>query len=102
MASKKARAAVELARRESGQHNPGRGKPKKPKKQAAQQRKLTDGPRGGYRGGYRGNLAATTGRGEHPLAVFESMLPKGTFGQPKRECPRAANPSPLPSRASER
>ena len=97
MASKKARAAVELARRESGQHNPGRGKPKKPK-QAAQQRKLTDGPRGGYRGGYRGNLAAATGRGEQPLAVFESMLPKGTFGQPKREWPRAANPS----RASER
>ena len=97
MASKKARAAVELARRESGQHNPGRGKPKKPK-QAAQQRKLTDGPRGGYRLSH----AAAECRGQQPLAVFESMLPKGTSGQPKRECPRAANPSPLPSRASER
>ena len=101
MASKKARAAVELARRESGQHNPGRGKPKKPKQQAAQQRKLTDGPRGGYRLSYAANAAAA-GTGEQPLAVFESMLPKGTSGQPKRECPRAANPSPLPSRASER
>ena len=98
MASKQARTAVDMAMRESGK------KPKKPKKQpkqAQQQRKLTDGPRGGYRLSYAANAAAA-GTGEQPLAVFESMLPKGTSGQPKRECPRAANPSPLPSRASER
>ena len=91
MASKQARTAVDMAMRESGK------KPKKPKKQpkqAQQQRKLTDGPRGGYR------HAAVAGRGEQPLATFKPMLPKGTSGQPTRECPRGC---PLTSpRASER